>query len=164
MKRQKKILKLLVVCFLVIISTSCRTKKPVSDTLTPSEIPFAMGERFDLGKRITDVTFACVYFDFDSYAIKPSEIPKIEQVAGYMKSKGGVKLVVEGHCDERGSNEYNFSLGERRAQAVRAYLINLGVSAERIQTVSYGEERPVDSGHNEEAWSRNRRAEFALYE
>jgi peptidoglycan-associated lipoprotein len=73
-----------------------------------------------------------------------------------------VKIQIEGHCDERGTNEYNLALGERRANSTRNYLISLGISPDRISTISYGEERPLDPGHNEEAWAKNRRAHFVI--
>ncbi|MBN1670120.1 MAG: peptidoglycan-associated lipoprotein Pal [Kiritimatiellae bacterium] len=109
-------------------------------------------------------SFENVYFDFDKAQIKPEESGKVEAVARYLKSHPALGLIVEGHCDERGSNEYNMALGERRALAVRAYLIGLGIDGARVQTKSYGEESPVDPGHNEEAWRVNRRAEFVLHE
>ena len=105
--------------------------------------------------------FATVYFDYDSAQINESERSKIESVASSMKS-GSSQVIVEGHCDERGSAEYNLALGERRSLAVRAYLIGLGVDGARVQTKSYGEEKPVDPGHDESAWSKNRRAEFVV--
>jgi peptidoglycan-associated lipoprotein len=107
--------------------------------------------------------FGVVYFDFDSAQINPGERGKIEAVADYLRRNSGVGVIVEGHCDERGSNEYNLALGERRAMAVRAYLVSLGIDASRIQTKSYGEERPVALGHDEASWSQNRRAEFQLF-
>lgn len=93
----------------------------------------------------------------------PSEIAKIDNVAQHLLRNTSHVLVVEGHCDERGSNEYNLSLGENRAQAVRAYLVNLGVGAERIQTRSYGEEKPAVAGTGEEVWRLNRRGEFSFF-
>jgi peptidoglycan-associated lipoprotein len=105
--------------------------------------------------------FAAVYFDYDSAKVRPGEVSKIEAVAAQLKG-GTSKLVVEGHCDERGTAEYNRALGERRAQAVREELIRLGVSADRISTVSYGKDRPTDMGHDESAWSKNRRCEFVV--
>jgi peptidoglycan-associated lipoprotein len=72
------------------------------------------------------------------------------------------KIVIEGHCDERGTAEYNIALGERRAKSVKRYLINLGVDSSQLSTISYGEERPADPGHNEAAWAKNRRAEFVI--
>jgi peptidoglycan-associated lipoprotein len=102
-----------------------------------------------------------VYFDYDSAQINESERSKIESVASSMKGGSG-QVIVEGNCDERGSAEYNLALGERRALAVRAYLVGLGVDGARVQTKSYGEERPVDPGHEEGAWSKNRRGEFIV--
>ncbi|MCX7872625.1 MAG: peptidoglycan-associated lipoprotein Pal [Verrucomicrobiae bacterium] len=103
-----------------------------------------------------------VYFDFDRSTIKQSEKSKIDGVAKTLKSKPGTKVQIEGHCDERGTEEYNRALGERRALSVREYLINTGISADRIFTISYGEDKPVDPAHNEAAWAKNRRAEFIL--
>ncbi len=108
--------------------------------------------------------FQPVYFAYDSSAIEASERPKIEAVAEALRNSPNKRLIVEGHCDERGSNEYNLALGERRALAIRAYLVGLGISPDRIQTKSYGEEQPVAFGHNEEAWRLNRRGEFVIVE
>lgn len=107
--------------------------------------------------------FQPVYFEYDSAQVASSERSKLEAIADYLRSNSGVGLIVEGHCDERGSNDYNLSLGERRAQAVRAYIIGLGIAAEQIKTVSYGEERPAAFGHDEASWSQNRRASFSLF-
>lgn len=103
-----------------------------------------------------------VYFDFDRFSVKPSETAKVEKVANYLKQNQNYKVKVDGHCDERGTEEYNRSLGERRALAVREHLVRLGVAADRIRTVSYGEDMPADPGHDEAAWAKNRRAEFVL--
>jgi peptidoglycan-associated lipoprotein len=103
-----------------------------------------------------------VYFDFDKSTIKASEQSKIQSVANYLKSEPRAMLNVEGHCDERGTAEYNRSLGERRALAVREYLISLGTIGERINTISFGEDKPADPGHDEAAWAKNRRGEFIL--
>ena len=105
--------------------------------------------------------FAAVLFDYDSARIRPSEDSKLEAVAEYLKSNPG-KLVVEGHCDERGTAEYNRALGERRAIAARDELVKLGVDASRISTISYGKDRPADPGHDETAWAKNRRCEFVV--
>jgi peptidoglycan-associated lipoprotein len=107
--------------------------------------------------------FEAVYFDYDSSQVNPSERIKIESVADYMRGNAQVGVIVEGHCDERGSREYNMALGERRALAVRAYLIGLGIDGGRIQTKSYGEEKPVTFGHDEGSWDANRRSEFVLF-
>lgn len=103
-----------------------------------------------------------ILFDFDSAVIKDKQRSKIEAVAAFMKTALPNKLLIEGHCDERGTEEYNRALGERRALAVREYLVRLGIQASRIRTISYGFDRPVDNGHNEAAWSKNRRGEFIV--
>lgn len=108
--------------------------------------------------------FAPVYFDYDSSQVNEAERAKIEAVADYLKNNAAGGVIVEGHCDERGSAEYNLALGERRSLAVRAYLVGLGVDGARIQTKSFGEERPVAMGHDESAWGQNRRAEFVLFQ
>ncbi|MFH0908893.1 MAG: peptidoglycan-associated lipoprotein Pal [bacterium] len=121
----------------------------------------AMGERMGGGMEQAGL-FSAVYFDYDSAQINPAERSKLDGVADHLNQNSAQGLTVEGHCDERGSNEYNLSLGERRALAVRAYLVGLGIDGARIQTKSYGEERPVAIGHDESSWSQNRRAEFVI--
>lgn len=103
-----------------------------------------------------------VHFAFDSSVVNPSERPKLDDMAAYMRENPGNVITIEGHCDERGTAEYNRSLGERRAQACREYLTGAGADANKLQTISYGKEKPVDPGHNEEAWAKNRRAEFII--
>jgi peptidoglycan-associated lipoprotein len=99
-----------------------------------------------------------IRFEFDKYDIRPGDAAILKENAAVLKKYHKVKIQVEGHCDERGTNEYNLALGERRANSTKNYLLSLGVSPERISTISYGEERPVDPGHTEEAWAKNRRA------
>jgi len=103
-----------------------------------------------------------VFFDFDSSVVKTSEKTKVGTVAHYLKSNPTAAVEVEGHCDERGTEEYNRSLGERRALAVREELALKGVDPKRIYTISYGEDRPAVNGHDDAAWSKNRRGEFIL--
>jgi peptidoglycan-associated lipoprotein len=103
-----------------------------------------------------------VYFDFDSSTIKTSEDKKLEDVAAFLKGHKADALRVEGNCDERGTERYNLALGERRALAVREYLANLGVDPRQIATVSYGALRPAVKGHDEAAWSKNRRGDFIV--
>jgi len=103
-----------------------------------------------------------ILFDFDSYAVTSSELPKIEGVSSFMKQDRSVRRIVEGHCDERGTVEYNLALGQKRAEAVKDYLLKLGIEAGRIRTISYGKEVPVESGKSEEAWAKNRRAHFKI--
>jgi peptidoglycan-associated lipoprotein len=99
-----------------------------------------------------------IYFDTDKFDIDAEDQAALRSQAQYLNQYPNVRATVEGHCDERGTRDYNLALGERRANAARNYLISLGVAANRITTVSYGKERPVALGSNEEAWARNRRA------
>jgi peptidoglycan-associated lipoprotein len=122
----------------------------------------AMGDRFTGGTEHPGL-FAPVYFDYDSSLVAATERSKIEAVAQNLKQNNSFAVIIEGHCDERGSNEYNLALGERRAQAIRDYLASLGIGPDRIQTKSYGEEKPANPGHDEAAWAANRRGEFVLY-
>ncbi len=101
-----------------------------------------------------------IHFDFDKYNIRADAVPIMQKNASWLKANPGVRTIVEGNCDERGTNEYNMALGERRAKAGKDYLVNLGVESSRIDTVSYGEERPLDPAHNEAAWAMNRRDDF----
>ena len=107
--------------------------------------------------------FPAVLFAYDSSQVNPEEAGKCETVAKYLKKTNGSGVIVEGHGDERGSREYNLALGERRALAIRDYLISLGVDPAVIQTKSLGEEMPENPGHDESAWRLNRRGVFAIY-
>ena len=104
-----------------------------------------------------------VYFDFDRANVKAGEAAKVQEVAnGFRNEDPGSDLLIEGHCDERGTEEYNRSLGERRALALRELLVAAGVSPDRVHTVSFGKDKPVETGHTDSAWSKNRRGEFIL--
>lgn len=103
-----------------------------------------------------------VYFAYDSAAVRKSEKENLQAVAAALSSDSNAKLLIEGHCDERGTEEYNRSLGERRALALRGALSKLGIDPSRIRTISYGKDKPADPGHDESAWSKNRRGEFVL--
>ncbi len=103
-----------------------------------------------------------VYFEFDKASVKASEKGNVTTVADFLKSKPEARLAVEGHCDERGTEEYNRSLGERRALSVREMLLNMGIAADRVVTRSFGEDKPSELGHDEAAWGKNRRGEFIL--
>ena len=122
------------------------------------------GKFEDLYTRCTDVDFAPVYFGFDSTVVPQGELGKIDAVAQHLTAKTDRVVVVEGNCDERGSSEYNMSLGENRAIIIRNYLVQSGIAADRIQTRSYGAEKPAVDGHDESAWAKNRRGEFAIFQ
>ena len=101
-----------------------------------------------------------IHFDFDQALVKQEDQNILKSNADWMKSHSNAKVVVEGNCDERGTDEYNIALGDRRASAAKKYLVNLGVTANRLSTVSYGEEKPIATCHDESCWSQNRRDEF----
>jgi len=103
-----------------------------------------------------------IYFDYDKSAVKASEESKLNEVAAYWKANPTNGIRVEGNCDERGTDEYNRSLGDRRAMAAREYLVGLGVDPKMILTVSYGKDKPADTGHDEAAYAKNRRDEFVV--
>ena len=144
-----------------------RPAGPIGDGLSGSEIPPsgipATGSRTDWIPDANTFRDQTVFFDYDRATVKASELPKLETVASQFRSQHqGKALRIEGHCDERGTEEYNRSLGERRAQSVREALVRLGIDANLIETISLGEERPTNPGHDESAWSRNRRGEIVL--
>ena len=103
-----------------------------------------------------------VYFAFDSYALSGDTRSQLKNNLSWLKSNTTAKIQIEGHCDEKGTVEYNMALGDRRANAVKNFLVKSGIDRSRIDTISYGKERPADPGHDESAWSKNRRAVFIL--
>ena len=123
---------------------------PVFDDFDTDLNPFVPGT-----SRLLPRTF---YFEFDRAVIGPDELASLEMHATVLRNNRDRSVVIEGHCDERGTREYNLALGERRSDAIRSYLTSAGVSPRQIETVSYGEERPEDPGHTEASWARNRRA------
>src|SRR5262245_25776115 len=138
---------------------------PVEQPLPPVKEPgFEEGDIDETirSQNSTRSLLKTVYFDFDKSDVRDDQVPVLQSNAAWLKSHAQYKLLVEGHCDERDTIEYNLALGDRRAKNVRQYLIDLGVAADRIRTISYGEERPADPGHDEEAYARNRRGEFTL--
>jgi len=103
-----------------------------------------------------------IHFDFDKYVLTPQAMMILDDKAAYLREHSGVRVLVEGHCDDRGSNEYNLALGDRRANSAKNYLVKSGVAASRITTISYGEEQPLCRQQNESCWSRNRRGQFSV--
>jgi len=103
-----------------------------------------------------------VHFEFDSITLSPAAQEILRKKARWLSENPGHFVTIEGHCDNRGTNEYNLALGDRRAHSARMFLVDLGIDESRMQTISYGEERPLDPGENEEAWARNRRAHFVI--
>jgi peptidoglycan-associated lipoprotein len=103
-----------------------------------------------------------VYFDFDDASIRTDAKAVLKDKADFLKANPNISVTIEGHCDERGTEAYNLALGERRAQSIKTFLVNAGIEQSRLSTISYGEEKPVDPGHNEAAWSKNRRGHFRI--
>ena len=103
-----------------------------------------------------------IFFEFDKYEVRASDAKTLEENARWLKQNGNALLLIEGHCDERGTNEYNLALGERRAKATRDHLVSLGIEGSRITVISYGEERPMCTERTEGCWTKNRRAHFLV--
>jgi peptidoglycan-associated lipoprotein len=148
---------------------SAGSDKPVEEMPSQQE-PFAeeplsegagAGAEGAAGSRAGALPLATVYFAYDSDELSPEAIAALESNATWMRTHAGVRVLIEGNTDERGTLEYNLSLGARRANAVRNHLIRLGIPAEQLETISYGEDQPAESGHDEAAWARNRRCDFA---
>ena len=128
----------------------------------PAPAPMAAAPSRTFQQALQEFQNQDIYFDFDRYDLRPDARAILDRKVAFLNENGSVRVQVEGHCDERGTNAYNMVLGERRATAARQYLTTAGVSAGRVSTISYGEERPIDPGHNEAAWAKNRRAHFAV--
>jgi len=131
-------------------------EKEFEKSLVAKKYPGIEGEVLE-SKLLKDITF-----DFDKYDIRPQESSILKGNAALLAKYPNMKIQIEGHCDERGTIEYNLALGERRANSCKNYLISLGISKDRISTISYGKERPMDPGHTEEAWTKNRRAHTVI--
>ena len=119
-------------------------------------------EQREIQDVVDEILTTRIHYDFDSYELKPQARSTLQKISEHMKNFNNLRLVIEGHCDERGTAEYNLALGERRARAAYEFLILLGVESGRMQIISYGEERPLDPRSNETAWAQNRRAEFKV--
>jgi peptidoglycan-associated lipoprotein len=124
-------------------------------TVTSEDMPSGYAE----GK---EGMFEDVLFDYDKHDVKESYKTEMQSVAAWLTKNSSATLSVEGHCDDRGTNEYNLALGDRRAKAVKDFLISLGVPSSRIETISYGEEKPLCTEQSEECWAKNRRAHFVI--
>jgi peptidoglycan-associated lipoprotein len=131
-------------------------EKEFEKSLVAKKEPGITGEVFE-SKMLKDI-----HFDFDKYDIRPGDAEILKENAALLMKNPSVKIQIEGHCDERGTVEYNLALGERRANSAKRYLSSLGLTVNRVSTISYGKEKPLDPGHNEEAWAKNRRDHFIV--
>jgi peptidoglycan-associated lipoprotein len=138
----------------MIVLAGCSSKSAVNET------PATSGASQPASTAKAGPVLGDIFFAFDSSALSTEAQDQLKQNAAWLQSNGSQSVVIQGHCDERGTDEYNVALGERRAVSAKQYLSTLGVSESRLSTVSYGEEKPFDPGHNEEAWSKNRRDHF----
>ncbi|HAM50127.1 MAG TPA: peptidoglycan-associated lipoprotein Pal [Nitrospiraceae bacterium] len=164
-----------------IILTACAQRKAVAPETTVQQPQKEAGQSKKAPEKITEEQVAKVeskevpakgkevegmfddiHFDFDKYDIKDQAKTILKSVADYLIKNATLKLLIEGHCDERGTSEYNLGLGDRRAKATKDYLISLGVPSSRIDTISYGKEKPLCTEHTEDCWAKNRRAHFVL--
>jgi peptidoglycan-associated lipoprotein len=181
MKKEEKMRKrlvgiMLMLCFAALVAGGCAKQEVVKqdETLTQQE-PVAAAAPVPVAQDAvvkeapvkdtsleTASPFDTLYFDFDSYVLRQDARDALDKNFQWMKANAAEKVRLEGHCDERGSDEYNLALGEKRARAAQNYLSTLGVSADRLSIISYGKEKPADPGHNEDAWAKNRRVEFVI--
>lgn len=132
-----------------------------TENVPPTETPVSQPDPTP-SEELAPMSLNDVFFDFDSYSLSSESKGTLEANARELKRVTAGNITIEGHCDERGTKAYNLALGEKRANAARDYLVALGVNVSRVNTVSYGKERPFDDGHNESAWAKNRRAHFVL--
>lgn len=141
------------------------TREPVVEQEVKEEVPVVEEEPLEEEPVVTKREMPIledVFFDFDKYDLKEEARDALSKNAEELKNNPSVQIIVEGHCDERGTEDYNLALGEKRAKAARDFLVRLGVASGRITIISYGESRPFDPRHNEEAWAKNRRAHFVI--
>lgn len=166
---QKKfwmVLALLLVMPALLFTVSCQKKvqaqapapAPVAPAPKPVPAPAPAPAKLVVPAFMTER----IFFDFDKSVLKLEAQALLKKKADWMKSNADTKLLIEGNCDERGTAEYNLALGERRAESAKKFLVDLGIDAKRISTISYGEERPIDPRSNEEAWAKNRNDGFVI--
>jgi peptidoglycan-associated lipoprotein len=153
---------------LVIFMASCSTKlvktQPVAQAEPQVQMTPDRSAEVAAANEAAEKVFVneMIHFPFDSADLSNQARQILSSKADYLRSNPDVTMTVEGYCDERGTNAYNLALGERRAESVKTFLVDMGIRTDRLKTMSYGEERPVVKGHNETAWAQNRRAEFVI--
>lgn len=148
---------ILLVLFLACSGCSRKIVKPDMPGSPGMSAPYSQGQIDEQAMQMVQAELKVIYFDYDKYALSPEAQSATQYNAEVLKRAPNVRVVAEGHCDERGTAEYNLALGDRRARSVLDYLTALGIDPGRLSIVSYGSELPVDPGHNEAAWAKNRR-------
>lgn len=154
-------------CALLLVTLGCHKKHEVQPSQQSSQAPVEAEPSAPVtdagtsagGQDASNFAVAPVFFDYDRYEIRPDQADAVRGDAKIMRENENLRILLEGHCDERGTEEYNLALGDRRARAVKQYLVDLGVPEARIKTISYGESQPFAFGHDEAAWQQNRRAQ-----
>ena len=170
-------------CLAFMLTTSCKPKAkaapppppPVKEQPRvekveepPVKKPVLTEEEIFMAKSLEEINLEAplntIHFDYDRFFIREDAKPVLETNAAWLQKFRSAKILIEGHCDERGTEEYNLALGEKRAKSTMEYLVSLGVSPERMKIISYGKSQPFDPGHNEVAWQKNRRSQFLIIE
>jgi peptidoglycan-associated lipoprotein len=176
MKKRTFVCSVMMCMFIALMATGCAKKAAdqAQEVVPPQKTaPAETGQDMKLSGNTPDATSAQtsaivtgfdkkIFFDFDKFDLTPESTESLNGLAALLKTNIAIKVKIEGNCDERGTTEYNLALGERRAKAALDYLTAQGIDAARLDTISYGKEKPADPNHDEEAWAKNRRDEFIL--
>jgi len=174
---------LCICCLAFMLTTSCKPKAktappppPVKEQPKVEKVdeapavkkPALTEEEIFMAKSLEEVNLEAplkmIHFDYDRFSIRADAKPMLETSAAWLRKFKSAKILIEGHCDERGTEEYNLALGEKRAKSTMEYLMSLGISPERMKIISYGKSQSLDAGHNEVAWQQNRRSQFLIIE
>ncbi len=179
---KKVVILLMVVALALAFTTSCKKKvqtvpqPQAQEQPAPAKVdesakltqPTLSEEELFLSKSLDQINqekpLTMIFFEFDKYDIRPDAKPVLEQDAAWLNKFKTAKVLIEGHADERGTEDYNLALGEKRAKSVMDYLVSMGIAPDRMKVISYGKSQPLDPGHDEAAWQRNRRAQFLVIE
>jgi peptidoglycan-associated lipoprotein len=172
-----------VCCLAFLVTTNCKPKAKTAPPPPPAKEqprvekvdeapavkePVLTEEEIFMAKSLEEINLEAplgmIHFDYDRFFIREDAKPVLEANAAWLRKFMSAKILIEGHCDERGTEEYNLALGEKRAKSTMDYLISLGVSSDRMKIISYGKSQPLDTGHNEVAWQKNRRSQFLIIE
>lgn len=182
----KKVIILSMICFLVFaFTTACKPKAKQAPPPPPPQVkeqpkvekveqapvvkkPELSEEELFMAKSLEDINkqqpLKTIYFDYDKYIIREDAKPVLDANSGWLRKYKTARILIEGHCDERGTEDYNLALGAKRATSALDYLVSLGIAPDRLKTLSYGKSQPLDMGHDEAAWQKNRRDQFTVIE